>query len=393
MIDGENKMNEEASKLKGKVLILGTSAPQSDGIRYCQEKGLEVHACGHKRIGIGVDIADKFQLIDIKDKEEVLHYCKENDIDYVYSVGSEIAIPTANHVSKRLGLPYFIEPEMTDLANDKTIWRDRLGDDFFGNIEYFGLSEKEELSEWERFPAIMKPADGQGQRGVRMVNDQEEARSYFDEVKDHSGTGKIIMEEYITGPELSINGFVIDGEVIFLQDTDRISFDEYPGGIIKEHYIPSMYSSKDEGLKEDIHEMARGAIEKLSIDDGPVYIQLKLKDELDPKIIEIAPRLDGCHLWRLIKHHKGSDILDATFRLLFGQKEKAKEALREKNDGGKYKLKFLMEKTEGTVDKKKYDIDEASFVEWYYDQGDKVREVNGFIEKVGYMISPLKDEG
>lgn len=385
-------MIEKEETIKGdKILILGTSHPQVDAIIYCQEIGLEVYACGHKKIGKGVEIADEFNIVDIKNKEEVLNYCKENGIDYVYSVGSEIAIPTANYVSKELGLPYFIEPKYTDIANDKTIWRDRLGTNFFGNIKYMGIKNKKNLSNWENFPAIMKPSDGQGQRGVRSVDNVKEARAAYDDVISYSGTDKIIIEEYIRGPELSVNAFVIDGNVIFFQESDRISFDEYPGGIIKEHKIPSRYTSEDEELRNKIYKLTQEAVNKLSIENGPAYIQLKLDKEKDPKIIEFTPRLDGCHIWRLINFYTGSNILEATFRLLFGQKEKAKKALERVDKREEYILKFLVEKPNNTVNKEKYDLSESLFSDWYYDQGDEVREVNGFIERVGYKIERVKE--
>jgi len=370
-----------------KILILGTSAPQVDAIRYCQERGLEVHACGHKKIGRGVEVADLFNLIDIKDEDQLIQYCEENDIDYVYSVGSEIALPAANSVSKKLRLPYLIEPEMTDLANDKTIWRKRLGSDFTGNIEFRGIKNKEELSDWKEFPAMMKPADGQGQRGVRKVEDHEEIETYFDDVMDYSGNDKIIIEEYVSGPELSVNAFVIDGELVYVQETDRISFDDFPGGIIKEHHIPSKYTSNDEKLKGKIENVVSESVKKLSIDDGPVYVQLKLEDKKEPKLIEIAPRLDGCHLWRLIKNYCGVDLLDASFRLLFGQKDEAKKALKEESKKSDHKLIFMTEKPDEKVTKEKYDVEDSLFVEWYYEEDEKVREVNGFMEKIGYRIT------
>ncbi len=384
---GEISMIKRNKSIEGtRMLILGTSSPQVDAIEYCQDEGLEVHACGHKKIGKGVEIADKFSLIDIKDKEKVLQYCEENDIDCVYSVGSELVIPTANHVSKRLGLPYFLEPEYTDLANDKTIWRDNLGDDFFGNIRYQGVKDKDDLSEWSKYPAIMKPSDGQGQRGVRPVNDLNEAKKSFDDVISYSGTNKIIIEEYIQGPELSVNAFVIDGEVIFFQESDRISYDEYPGGIIKEHRIPSKHTPDDKDLEDDIRKMTQEAVNRLSIMNGPVYIQLKLEEKRNPKIIEFTPRLDGCHIWRLIEHYSGANILDATFKLLFGQKEEAKEALEEIDKNGKYILRFMTEEPNETLNKEEYDLNGSLFFDWYYDEGEKVREINGFVERVGYKI-------
>ncbi|MFW6040859.1 MAG: ATP-grasp domain-containing protein, partial [Thermoplasmatota archaeon] len=225
---------------------------------------------------------------------------------------------------------------------------------------------------------------------VRPVDNVKEAKAAYDDVIGYSGNEKIIIEEYIRGPELSVNAFVIDGDAIFFQESDRISFDEYPGGIIKEHRIPSRFTFKDEVLRSKIHKMTQKAVNKLSIDNGPAYIQLKLDKEKDPKIIEFTPRLDGCHIWRLINFYSGADILDATFRLLFGHKKKAKETLERVDKGEEYILKFLVEKPNNIVNKEKYDLSESLFSDWYYNQGDKVREINGFIERVGYQIVRVK---
>jgi biotin carboxylase len=375
-----------------KILILGTASPQVDAIKYCQELGLEVHACGHKMIGEGVEIADVFVLMDIKNKESVLEYCQKNEIDYIYSVGSEIAIPVANYVAKKLGLPYFLEPENTDIVNDKIVCRTKLGDDFFANIKYESIESQIELLNWNEFPAVMKPSDSQGQRGVRLVNNLEEAKNCFEEVIRYSPQKKIIVEEYISGPELSVNAFVTDGDVVFFQESDRISFDQYPGGIIKEHLVPSKYTLRNKILKDKIIKMVQESVTRLKIENGPVYYQFKLNDNMDPKLIEVTPRLDGCHMWRLIKYYNGVDLLDATFQLLFENKEQARNVFTksEKPFNRRYRLKFMMEEPNKKVIKEKYSTENAIFKKWYYEDGDKVREVNGFIERIGYYISPLK---
>lgn len=374
-----------------KILILGTASPQVDAIKYCQELGLEVHACGHKRIGEGVEIADVFVLIDIKNKDSVLDYCQKSDIDYIYSVGSEIAIPVANHVAKKLGLPHFLEPEDTDIVNDKIVCRTKLGEDFFANIDYMDVYNREDLASWKKFPAIIKPSDGQGQRGVRLVENEERLHEYFEEVMTYSSDKSIIIEEFISGPELSINAFVIDGDVVFFQESDRISYDQYPGGIIKEHLVPSKYTLENKILKDKIIRMVQESVTRLKIKNGPVYYQFKLNDNMDPKLIEVTPRLDGCHMWRLIKYYNSVDLLDATFQLLFGNKEQVRNVFTKSDKPVKrgYRLKFMMEEPNKRVIKEKFSTENAIFKQWYYEDGDEVREVNGFIERVGYYIVAL----
>ena len=55
--------------------------------------------------------------------------------------------------------------------------------------------------------------------------------------------------------------------------------------------------------------LVRAVVASLGVRDGTLYFQMKATPD-GPKIIEIAPRLDGCHIWRLMKHARDLDYLD-----------------------------------------------------------------------------------
>jgi len=63
-------------------------------------------------------------------------------------------------------------------------------------------------------------------------------------------------------------------------------------GMAFKYYIPSKIS-KD--AKAKIRRMVENVLGELKISNGPVYFRIKIKED-KPKIIEITPRLDGCHL-------------------------------------------------------------------------------------------------
>ena len=159
--------------------------------------------------------------------------------------------------------------------------------------------------------------------------------------------------------------------------SDRIVFDEYPGGIIKEHRIPS--EVVDNHMQEEVLDLVRRLAKKLEINNGPCYCQIKLDVDNNPVILEVAPRLDGCHMWNLIKHCCGVDLLDACFsHLLFGERV-LDEVPHDKPI--KHSLIFNCQETGSSFQMSKHDISNAKSVYWYYQDGDSVRKVNGFIEK------------
>ncbi len=363
-----------------KILILGTGNAQEDIIRYCKEQGLEVHACSYIKGDKAEKYVDKFSLINIIDVEKIKEYIVENKIDYVYSVGSDIAMPTVTRVAEDLKLPAFTTPETAYICNNKNELREYLGRDFEGNLNYCVLTEKPEEISLE-FPLIMKPVDSQGQRGVIKVYDIEELKANFDTSMSYSNIKKVIVEEFVDGDEISVNTFMKDGKMVFSLVSDREVWEDFPGGIIRKHILPSKYSGQEAEGK--ILELVNRVLAKLDIKDGPAYLQIKIKNGVEPKILEVTPRLDGCHMWRVIKEYTGIDLLASSVDLLIGKEVELsyeRPLLREAS------LEFMCAAPGTRFCKEKYCTDYSRFIKYYYEDGETVKKMNGYMEKCGYII-------
>src|SRR5690606_37258886 len=92
-----------------RVLILGVGSAQADAILACRARGHRVFAISYRNEGKARDLPDEFAMVDIADEQAVLAYAKSIAADIVYSVGSDIAMPTVAHVSAALGLPHFVD--------------------------------------------------------------------------------------------------------------------------------------------------------------------------------------------------------------------------------------------------------------------------------------------
>ena len=364
-----------------KILILGAGNAQIDAIEYCQSKGYEVIGCSYTTVDNGIPYLDHFEHMDIKNVEGIIEVAKKYDVGAIYSVGSDVAMPTVMRASEALGLPHFISPEAAETCHSKSRMREALGKDFSGNVDYIECACMEEAVRFTGFPGMMKPTDSQGQRGCFRVDCEEDIRKEFHTSLDFSHEGKVIIESFLEGPEVSLNGYMKDGEMIFGLVSDRVSFDEYPGGIIKEHLLPSKLSGENQ---EKIKEIAFEAAKRLGIENGPCYFQIKLNSQGDPKILEVTPRLDGCHMWNVIKEYCGVDLLDACFRQLAGETPDLKG--HEPEEGKSYKLKFFCQPPWTKFERANHSDEGSVYSFFYYEDGDKVRRLNGYIEKCGYAI-------
>lgn len=367
---------------KQKFLVLGAGPAQIDLIELLKPN-FEVHACSYDRSDLGVDDAVKYEQIDLKDKEAVLKYCQNQQINYIYSVGSDLAMPTAAWVSKQLELPSLIDAETAHVCQNKDLLREKLSD-LKENVPYQLVTHSQQRLELD-FPVIIKPVDSQGQRGVRKISSKQEFSRHFLSAAAHGQRHEVICEQYLPGQEYSVNAFARAGRVELAIITKRVVYPEYPGGLIHLH-------STEHGLSHDlqitINKSVETVISKLNINNGPVYFQIKIVNG-QPKVIEVSPRLDGCHLWRLFTHSHHIDLLTASVELLIGGEQ---SELQLKNsylpeDGKHWVLEFFSTLPGTIFSKQNFNVrDDTVFNQFYYNDGEEVGVTNGYLEKCGYQI-------
>jgi hypothetical protein len=130
-----------------------------------------------------------------------------------------------------------------------------------------------------------------GARGVRRVDTEEELREFLLTALGQSVCRKAIIEEYIPGPEFSIDALVYRGEIIPCGFADRhITFSPY--FVEMGHTIPT---GIPKAAEEEILEVFYRGTRALGIDEGAAKGDVKLTDS-GPVIGEIAARLSGGYM-------------------------------------------------------------------------------------------------
>ena len=363
-----------------KILVLGTGAAQADLIRTCKARGWEVFACSYRSGDVGQALADHFAEINIIDVEAVKAYAITNGIDYIYSTGSDIAMPTAFEVSEELGLRSFCSSETAVICNNKHLLRNELGNDFEGNVPFQCLSDRDEEITIP-YTFMIKTVDSQGQRGVFRIENHADFFNRFDESMSFSRSKKLIIEQFISGEEISVNTFSVNGEIVFSLISGRESWEGYTGGLIHKHYIPVSWKD-DAELTDRVNDLVARTLSKLNINNGPAYFQIKITADKKPFIIEVTPRLDGCHMWRLIRYSTGVDLMDLTVNSI--ENKPIPENIT--YTVLPYETEFLCSAPDIAFKRSDFAIGDYEFLEWYYQDGDIVHRMNGYKEKCGYVI-------
>ena len=124
--------------------------------------------------------------------------------------------------------------------------------------------------------------DSSGSRGVCPFHSEDNNLQYiYNYSKQFSRSKKVIVEEYMVGPEVSVETFSLDGKVRVIAITDKVTTGE-------PHFVEighSIQSSLDLKIKEEIKEIAK-TIKAMGVDIGPTHIEMKITDN-GPKIVEL----------------------------------------------------------------------------------------------------------
>lgn len=361
-----------------RALILGTTSGQVDLIRHLRDRGWHVTGAGHRKQGAGLRHLDTFVPVDISRPDKVRNVAEKRDVELVCSSGSDLGVSTAARVNQQLGTDYPHNLETIQLCNRKDRLRNRLNEYGVSPVLYRTVNSETELQNWTTYPAVVKPPDRHGQRGVHVVEDESEAKRLLPEVLARSTSGHAMIEEYLDGPEYSVNAVVRAGTVQWCVPTRRTLHEERRG-IAAGHVIgPEILPDR----RDDVRALVGRVVDLLNIENGPVYLQLRdTNDGL--RVLEVAPRLDGCHIWRLIRAATGMDLIDEKIDWLTSSTSSERTAEVDST----YHTAHLFAEPEATFQKDQYRMPTNPLnYEFYYEEGEEIRRVNGTSERVGYYL-------
>jgi biotin carboxylase len=154
------------------------------------------------------------------------------------------------------------------------------------------------------YPCVVKAADRQGQRAMTIVRDPDGLDEATDRARRGSRSGRVLYEEFVPGPEVTVNAFSIGGRFLPITVTDRVHF-EGVTGVARRHIYPA--AADGAGAAAGV---AQAAVAALGIADGPSYIQLILADD-GPRVVEVAARLGGGHDSEICRTAVGVDLAAA----------------------------------------------------------------------------------
>lgn len=275
------------------LMVVGGGVFQVPVIKTAKSMGLKVAVTDYNRESEGMLLADFPVEVSTRNVNLTVNTAKQFHracpLDGVMTVGTD-ASQTVAAVADALSLPG-IPFEVAERATDKIKMRQVLRGKGVPVPQFrpvWTLDEGREALNSMALPLVIKPCDNMGARGVRKIERPDDLIPAFREAKEASISGKLVIEEFMEGPELSLDALVHNDEIFIAGVADRI-IEHSPYFVEVGHTLPS--SLPEEQVRETIG-VFKQAIRSLGINTGAAKGDIKFTSS-GPKIVEIAARLSG----------------------------------------------------------------------------------------------------
>lgn len=371
-----------------KLMILGASILQLPAIEKAKEMGLDVVVVDMNPDAVGFKVPGiEKEIISTIDIQAVICAAKSHKIDGIMTLATDMPMRTVASVAKEMNL-IGIDEETALKATNKAEMRKALQLNNVPIPKFYVVSNKDEYKEVVKqfdVPFIVKPADSSGSRGIFEVKDihnDDLIIEAYDYCHPFSKVGDVVVEEYMEGPEVSVETLTVNGECHVIQITDKLTTGA-PHYVEMGHSQPTMLSKE---IAEQISKVAKAANKAIGIKNGPSHTEIIVTKE-GPKIVELGARLGGDNITtHLVPLSTGVNMVECCIKIALGEIPDIKKKW---NKGSAIRyfnqkpgcIKFI----DGIEEAKKVPgIKQISIV---HEVGENITEVTSSGSRIGFVIA------
>lgn len=371
-----------------KLMVLAAGLLQIPVIKKAREMGYYVIAADDDPNAPGMALADKAIVPGgLMNEDKLVTIAKEEQIDGVIHPCSEVAMNVMGRINDELGL-CGISKEIAIRATNKHLMREAF--EKYGAPSPKSILTKDEEDAWNVFcnefdtNAILKPSRNSGSRGIAKVVkgiSKEEFVALYRRALDESRDHQVLIEQFIEGPEFSVEVIVWKGEPHVLAVTDKKTT-EAPYFVELGHNQPSLFP---DDVQQKLKNGAIAGCKALGLTNCAAHCELKVQNG-EAYLMEIGARMGGDFISTELTHlSSGVDMVAATIDVVLGEEPNLKPV--EEKHG--VVIRYFTPKPgkvvsiENTTVLNRPDVYDA---EIYVKPGDEVREVNSSLDRSGHVI-------
>lgn len=398
-----------------KLMVLAAGLLQIPVIKKAHEMGAYVIAVDDDPDAPGMALADKAIVPGgLINEEKLLAIAKEEQVDGVIHPCSEVAMNVMGRINDELHL-HGISRETAVRATNKHLMREAF--EAFGAPSPKSYCTDDVEEGYKLFlsiggKAILKPSRNSGSRGIAEIEQGlsfEEFAPLFERSKDESRDKSVMIEQFVEGPEFSVEIIVSYGTVNVLQVTDKKTT-EAPYFVELGHNQPSLFPAE---IVEAVKDAAVKGVKALKLNDCAAHAEVKVAIEREqsklafrlpslsnlaegkvqdgkPYIMEIGARLGGDFISTELTHlSTGIDMVAAAINVALGEEPNLNPIAKPHGVAIRYftPKPGVVKAIEGAELLERPGVYDA---EIYVKPNDEVREVKSSLDRSGHVIVTAK---
>jgi len=308
------------------LLIISGGIEAVAGIQRAKKMGLYVVVSDGNSNAPGFEHADDKIIVSTYDVDETIKKAKQyhetvRHFDGVMCIASDVPLTVAS-VANELGL-VGIPITSAELAIDKMAMKIKFNEDGVPIPQFMQIDNRDQLEDIVKdwgYPVVIKPVDSRGARGVLRLTKEIDLDWAWVHSKENSPTGRVMVEKYLEGPQVSTESIMINGACYTVGFSDRNYefLEKYAPFIIENGGdLPSFLS---EEIQEEVKEVVRKAALSMGIKNGIVKGDIVIHNN-KPYVIELAARLSGGYFCtHEIPMNTGVDLVGNAIKMAIGEK-------------------------------------------------------------------------
>ena len=373
--------------MQKRLLVLAAGILQVPVIKKAKEKGYYVIAVDGDSNAIGLQYADKAICANITDEEIMLEIAREQHVDGVIHPCSEVSMNVMGRINDELGLAG-ITKEQAIRATNKHLMREAFEKGNAPSPKSILTDSAEDA--WEHLQndfttdGILKPSRNSGSRGIaKVVRDMNKADfiNAYNIALNESRDKSVLIEQFIEGPEFSIEIIVWNGKVNVLTVTDKKTTGA-PHFVELGHNQPSCYSKED---VETLKAAAVAGVKALGVNNCACHAEAKLMNG-KAYLMEIGARLGGDFISTELTHlSTGVDMVAAAINVALGLEPDL--SVKEEPKGAC--IRYFCPKPGKLISVSNTEVLNSPHVykkEIYVHEGDIIPEVTSSLSRSGHVI-------
>jgi biotin carboxylase len=333
--------------IKGKkLLIMGGTQISCEIIKAAKRMGVYTVVADYNppEKSPGKRIADEHFLVNITDINATVNLIRRENINGVLVGFNDMLLPYYAEICDITGFPAYGTKEQFDIFINKDRYKKLCRQYGVPTVDEYeiNLSDFENTTNTIIYPVLVKPADSSGARGITICEGAEQLKAACEKAKDFSKTGKILVERYLTGREVTVNWLFQDGNY-YLTCVGNRHVKNNQDGVIP---LPTGYTypaSVTDYYRHIIEPKAKEMFSSVGIKNGIMFMQCKVEGN-ECIVYDIGYRLTGTQEYKNIAATCGYDPMQMMiyFALTGKMAEKSVENLINPNLGKyTYNVSFL----------------------------------------------------